>query len=201
MNLKTFTNDSPSFSSPDDGFQKYQRGVSTSIPFALLDDTLRIEPTALNGIVKEGNCFEFFGIADTVNDDNTGVVKATWVFDISKGGPVPPELCIDMAAMGDFETSNDFFSWSYQIDGGSAVVAFQSTVDESGSYTYTFDSGAMKTENDPMYVNGSILTNVFNTFCVDLSGTGSELSLTLEASMDGGSEGVAFQNIMILRQC
>jgi hypothetical protein len=43
LNLISYDNAyTDAFGSPADGFQKYQRGVSASIPFAVLDDTQRI---------------------------------------------------------------------------------------------------------------------------------------------------------------
>jgi hypothetical protein len=69
-------------------------------------------------------------------------VVASWVFDIS--GASNLSLSIDMGAMGDFEasaTTGDFFNWSYSIDGGAAQTAFQSSVDEAASQTYTMESG------------------------------------------------------------
>lgn len=42
------------FTSASDGFQKYQRGVSLSIPFSVLDDSLVIFPTDSLGIIRDG---------------------------------------------------------------------------------------------------------------------------------------------------
>jgi len=189
------------FVAPDDGFEKYQRGVSPTIPFQLVDDSAGSFPPDDQGIVKTGDNDVFFGVADTENPQNSGPVDATWKFDISSGGTVPLLLCIDMAAMGDFETSNDEFSWSYVIDAGSISTVFQSTVDESSSLTYTMENGALVSLNDPMLVNGEILTNDFHTFCTNLAGSGSELELKLEATTNGGDEAFAFKNIKIIGQC
>ncbi|MDX1746072.1 MAG: hypothetical protein R3324_09060, partial [Halobacteriales archaeon] len=182
------------FSSAGDGFEKYRRGVSSSIPFSVLDDSLSIFPPDSLGIVKEGNTDVFFGVTDTENGDNSGPVSASWVFDVSGAGDLV--LSIDMGAMGDFESS-DWFEWSYSFDGGASSTAFASTVDEAGSHTYTLEGGSSFTLNDPMLMGGTVLTNDLASFTVPLSGTGSELTLTLTAQTNGGSEAFAFQNILI----
>jgi predicted extracellular nuclease len=193
--LTSFTNPfNGAFSSAGDGFQKYQRGVSPTIPFSVLDDSLVIFPPDSLGIIRDGNTDVFFGVTDTENGDNTGPVSATWVFDISGGTDLA--LSIDMGAMGDFEAS-DFFSWTYSIDGGPATLAFSSAVDEAGSYAYTLEGGSTFTLNDPMLVQGTVLTNNLTTFQTPLAGTGTSLTLTLTAQFNGGSEAVAFQNVII----
>ena len=197
QNLVSYTDDPAiPFTSPGDGFNKFQRGVSLSIPFAVVDDSAGSFPPDTLGIIKTGNTDEFFGIVDTNNDDTGGRdVVATWVFDIS--GATDLGLSIDMGAMGDFEAAGDFFNWSYSIDGGPAMTAFQSSVDEAGSYTYTMESGTLVTLNDPMLVNGVLLTNDLAPFFTTLSGSGSQLTLILTANTNGGSEAIAFQNLII----
>jgi hypothetical protein len=182
------------FSSPGDGFQKYQRGVSATIPFSVLDDSLVSFPPDSLGIIDDNNLDVFFGVTDTVNGDTSGPVSASWSFNISGGADLG--LLIDMGAMGDFESS-DTFVWSYSIDGGPSMTAFENGVDESTSFTYTLAGGATRTLNDPMTMQGVILSNVLATFSTPLIGTGTELVLTLTARTDGGSEAFAFQNIVI----
>ncbi len=195
QNLLSYTNVSTdAFTSSGDGFQKYQRSVSATIPYSVLDDSLSIYTGDNLGIITEGNTDEFFGATDTVNGDTSGPVSATWVFDVS--GASDLSLSIDMGAMGDFEAS-DFFTWEYQFDSGAVETAFANTVDEAGSYTYIMAGGSSYTLADPMLVDGTILTNELQTFTTALSGSGSELTLTLTASTDGGSEAFAFQNIYI----
>ena len=59
LNLLSFTNVwNGAFSSPGDGFQKYQRGVSPSIPFGVLDDSLVGFPGDSLGIIDESNLDE-----------------------------------------------------------------------------------------------------------------------------------------------
>ena len=105
-------------------------------------------------------------------------------------------LSIDMGAMGDFESS-DFFQWSYSVDGGSTMIAFASSVDEAGSHTYVLEGGTVVNLNDPMLMQGTILDNDLATFSAPLAGLGNELTLTLTAMLDGGSEAIAFQNLVI----
>ena len=193
--LTSFTNIfDGAFTSAGDGFQKYQRGVSSSIPFAVVDDSLSIFPSDSLGIVKEGNTDVFFGVVDTENPNNSGPVSATWVFNISGGTDLG--LSIDMGAMGDFE-STDFFEWSYSIDGGATTTTFASIVDDASSNTYTLEGGASFTLSDPMLMQGTTLTNDLATFETPISGTGNSLTLTLAAVFNGGSEAVAFQNVIV----
>ena len=195
QNLTSFTNVfDGAFGSGGDGFQKYQRGVSSSIPFAVLDDSLVIFTPDSLGVVKDGNTDVFFGMVDTQNGDNSGPVSATWVFDVA--GISNLGLSIDMGAMGDFEGS-DYFEWTYSFDGGPSNVVFASTVDEAAAYTYTLEGGASFTLNDPMLVDGVVLTNDLAAFAAPLTGAGSSLSLTLTAVSNGGSEGYAFQDIVV----
>jgi len=195
QNLTSYTNAfEGAFSSPADGFQKYQRGVSPSVPFSVLDDSLSIYPPDNLGIIKDGNTDEFFGVTDTENPDNSGLVSAIWVFDVS--GASDLSLSIDMGAMGDFESS-DVFTWTYQIDGGVAATAFENTVNEDVDNTYTLEGGGSFTLSDPMLMDGTVLTNDLQTFTTALNGTGNELTLTLTAQTDGGTEAFAFQNIVI----
>ena len=182
------------FASAGDGFQKYQRGVSATIPFSVLDDSAGSFPPDSLGIIGSDNLDVFFGVTDTVNGDTSGPVSATWSFDISGGTGLG--LLIDMGAMGDFESS-DTFSWAYSIDGGPTETAFANSVDESTNNTYTLASGTVVTLNDPMTMQGVILTNVLATFSIPLVGEGTELVLTLTANTNGGTEAFAFQNIII----
>lgn len=182
------------FSSAGDGFGVFQRGVSPSIPFAVLDDSLSIFPPDSVGIVKEGDTAPFFGVTDTVNGDTSGPVSATWVFDIS--GASDLSLSIDMAAMGDFESA-DAFEWTYAIDGAPSTTLFSLVADEDDVFTYTLEGGSSFTENDPLKIDGTTLFNEFQSISGGLVGTGSELALTLTAETNGGSEAVVFRNIVV----
>ena len=183
------------FVSPGDGFQKYQRGVSSTIPFSVLDDSLSIFTADSLGIIDENNLDTFFGSTDTLNNDNpSGDVLATWEFDISGGDQLG--VSIDMGAMGDFE-AGDIFTWSASIDGGPEQVLFSGSADEDASLTYSLSGGAAFTLDDPMLVDGVPLTNVLTPFRSGIAGAGERLLLTLRANTDGGSEAFAFQNLVV----
>jgi hypothetical protein len=182
-NLTSYTNPyTDAFTSAGDGFQKYRRGVSATIPFSVLDDSLASFPSDSLGIIDDNNLDEFFGVTDTVNGDTSGPVSATWVFDIT--GAADLALSIDMGAMGDFEAS-DTFVWNYSIDGGPTEIAFANSVDESTNNIYTLAGGSSFDLNDPMTMQGEILNNVLQTYSTLLAGTGSSLTLTLTASTNG----------------
>jgi predicted extracellular nuclease len=196
VNLTSYTNPwTGAFASAADGFEIYQRVVSASIPFSVLDDTLATFPPDTQGIVDDNNLDRFFGAVDTENPQNSGPVSATWVFDITGGTDLA--LSIDSGAMGDFESS-DTFVWEYSIDGGATATAFASTVDEDGNRTYTLASGTMVTLNDPMNVGSTEMSNLLQPVQTALSGTGSSLTLRLTATMNGGDEAIAFQNIQVI---
>ena len=56
LNLIEHTNNfENAFSSAGDGFQKYQRGVSPTIPFSVIDDGLSIFTSESLGIIDETN--------------------------------------------------------------------------------------------------------------------------------------------------
>lgn len=188
------------FSSAGDGFEVYQRGVSANIPFQLLDDTTTF-PADTAGIVKSTKLDRWFGVTDLANDDNpSGQGMATWVFDITSYENM--SISIDMAAMGDFEASGlaDINNWSYSIDGGAFQALFTSSIDENASETYTLESGAQFTLDDPMSMNGALLSNDFQTLTAAVLGTGSTLTLQFFSQGDGGTEAYAFDNIQVCGQ-
>jgi len=160
----------------------------------VVDDCLSIFPPDTLGIIGEGNTDEFFGVVDTVNDDTTGPVTATWVFDIS--GATNLNLSIDMGAMGDFEAS-DMFDFAYSIDGGASMGVFSIGADETASQTYTLDGGSMVTLNDPLVADSIFLSNLLQTISAPLIGAGSSLTLTFTANANAGTEAFAFQNLII----
>ena len=66
VNLTSYTNPwTGAFASAADGFEIYQRVVSASIPFSVLDDTLATFPPDTQGIVDDNNLDRFFGAVDT----------------------------------------------------------------------------------------------------------------------------------------
>ena len=184
------------FSSAGDGFEQYQRGVNATFPFQLLDDSASIFPGDQLGIVNETKTDAWFGVTDTVNGDNpSGQGTATWVFDIA--GYEDLSASIEAAAMGDFEAASDSFDFTYSIDGGPMMDLFISSVDESGSQTYTLEGGFMDTLDDPLALNGTLLDNEFQEIAASILGTGDELTIQFTATTDGGSEGFAFDSLQI----
>ncbi len=214
------------FSSGADGFNIYQRGISQSVPFALADDSISVFAADTLGIVDENDTDPFFGVTDTANGDtenpftdgNTGPfdpVVATWVFDISSAA-ADVAISVDLAAMGDFE-DEDSFIFSVALDGGAlAPVGTFNILDtdeeldpddpDFGTFTvpavdYTLDNGTNTNRlNDPLQFNGTLLDNNFETFSLGtIAGSASASSLTIqfEANTNGGSEALAFRNLII----
>lgn len=182
------------FSSSEDGFQIYQRGVDSDIAASLLDDS-NIAASDSLGIIDSSNHQNFFGIVDTVNPDNpTTFATATWQIDISNLTMLT--FLIDMAAMGDFEDSDEFW-WRYSIDNAPLVTVFQGLTDESTSYDYTLESGGEISLSDPISVDSVLLNNEFQHFSSALAGSGNLLTLELTAKVNGGSEAIAFQNVQL----
>lgn len=204
MGLMSFTQ-SPApgaFTNPGDGFQEYQVGVSASIPFQLVDDSNNGNPADVQGIVDTATKTDgWFGITDTENDDNPGgAVSATWEFDIA--GATGLEVSIDFAAMGDFESANDMFNFTYSIDGNPEQALFTSSVDEDGMATYTLADGDMFTLDDPLTMENNAgqitqLSNIFQTLTSALPADGDVLTISLLAQADGGTEAFAFDNIEV----
>lgn len=205
QNLTSYSTDAPVFSSPGDGFGKFQVGVSASIPFAMIDDTNAGYPPDTVGVIDAATDFdEFFGVCDTENDDNSGPVTATWVFDTSSTTS-DMELSVDLGAMGDFELGDDQadppivqdeFRWSYKVDDGSFHTFLVALADEEGTYTYTMADGTTRDWDDPLLCDGEMLTNNLQTFTTWI-GSGSEVTVTLEVSADGGSETYVARDIVI----
>ena len=196
VNLVSYVNAfTDAFTSAGDGAQIYDRDASPSIPFAVLDDSLATFPGDTLGIVDDTNLDPFFGVTDTVNDDNpTGEVSATWVFDIA--GQDDLSVSIDLGAMGDFE-ADDAFAFEVSIDGGPAATLFEAVADEDGALTYILAGGAEIALDDPLTVDGIALSNELTQFARAIEGTGSQLTLTFRGATDGGSEAFAFQNIVV----
>ena len=196
VNLTNFTQDSTAGWNAGDGFDIFQRGVSPTIPFALADDSAgSFEPDAL-GIVDADDTNPFFGVVDTQNSNNNGPVSAEWTFGIS--GATDPYISVDLAAMGDFESSDDYVI-EVSIDGGPFVEVFVVGANQATTQTYQLDNGNFAILNDPLVVNGTntALTNDFETFFNELPSDGSELVVRLTATSNGGSEAFALNNIVI----
>lgn len=171
-------------------------GTSSGMPFAMADDSLTIFPGDSQGIVGELDLGRFFGVVDSVNGSNpSGTGMAEWTFDISGAGALT--VSIDFAAMGDFESS-DVHTFEYSIDGGGYQPLFSSTIDEDGSQTYIMDDGGSYTLDDPMYINGVLMDNDFQTVSAAAAGSGSTLAIRYIGGSDGGSEAFAFRNVVIV---
>ena len=166
------------------------------LPNTILDDTAGSFSSDTLGIIGATDVDNFFGVVDTENSDNSGLLTAEWTFDISSVVS-DLELSIDMAAMGDFEASNDSFLFEVSIDGSAFTTLFEATVDENISQTYTLESGTQVSLNDPLVLDGVVLSNSFQTFAELLGTIGDELTLRFTAMADGGSEAFAFRNIVI----
>jgi len=195
QNLIGFTTDAPDFSSAGDGFGKFT--VGDNIPFSLVDDSADVFPADELGIIDSAsNPDEFFGLVDTQNSDNNGPLNAVWVFDIA--GYENLSLSIDAGAMGDFESS-DVITMTYSIDGGPEQELFSFSADEDASQSYTLAGGATVALDDPLVetTTSTVLSNVLQTLTRSLDGTGSELTVTLTGTADGGSEAFALQNLVI----
>lgn len=208
FNLNSFSQ-SPvagAFSSPADGFEVYQVGVSSTIPFALVDDSAAVFPNDTQGIVDSNSKTDpWFGVVDIDNGENpTGTGTATWEFNVS--GASALEVSIDMAAMGDFDPTTDSFDWTYSIDGGSALPLFTSSVNSSGSATYTLADGDQFTLDDPLEITNTDgqkteLSNVFQKITSALIGSGNVLTIEFTATTNDDSgfaaRSFAFDNITI----
>jgi hypothetical protein len=189
------------FSSPADGFEEYQVGISESIPFDLLDESAGQFPTDSHGIINAVTKLDgWFGVADTDNPDNVGgACVATWQFDIA--GALNLDVSVDMGACGDFENA-DVFDWTYSIDGGAFAPLFISDVDENGSTTYLFADGHQATYDDPLTMaaigeSPVMLTNVLTTLTSQIPGNGNSLTIRLNANTNADDEAFAFDNITV----
>ena len=80
MKNLSHTNFAPAFSSPGDGFGVFQRGVSATLPFSLMDDSAiagSIGGFAADSLGIVSNWHAFFGATDTINSNNpSGPVTA-----------------------------------------------------------------------------------------------------------------------------
>ncbi len=185
------------FSSYDDGFQIYNRSTSNNIATSFLDDSLADTSDRL-GVINSSNQKNFFGIVDTVNPDNlANYASASWQIDISNLTSLL--FVTDIAAMGDFETS-DHFWWQYSIDANPFTKIFESSTDEDSAENYQLENNTLVSLNDPLIINSRLLNNKFQHFSSPLVGNGKVLTLTLNAKFNGANEVVAFQNVNLKAQ-
>lgn len=166
------------------------------LPFAIADDSLAGFPADTQGIIDENDNGFFFGQVDTFNGDNgNNGGTAEWTFDVA--GFTDLTVSADFAAMGDFESSNDTFNFTYSLDGVNFFSLFAGSVDEDGSQNYTMASGTPVSLDDPALINGTVLSNSFQNLSAAVAGTGSVLTIRYEGGGDGGSEAFAFRNIEV----
>ncbi len=171
-------------------------------PFALADDAAdsgcsNYFPADDLGPIPCNYGNNYFGVVDTENGDNMGTVSVDWIFDVSTATEGVSMICVDVSAMGDFE-STDTHDWSLDIDGGGFTNLFSLIVDDNGLASYDITNGPIVL-NDPMTLNGEQVLNGFSKYCFPLSAcpVGDELTLRLETVTNGGDEAVAYDNIEI----
>ena len=198
-NLAAYTNevtDNGGYSSTGDGFGIFQRGVSDSIPFSVLDDSGAGFASDDLGIIGANQTEAFFGATDTVNNDAfDDAVTATWTFDVS-GADGPLFLNVDAGAMGDFESS-DSFVFAAAFGDAEPTPVLSSSVDEDATRSYTLDDGDTFTLDDPLALDGVALDDDLTTVSTALDGSGSTLTVTFTAETNGGSEAFAFDSLVI----
>ncbi|MDZ4656360.1 MAG: hypothetical protein SH868_02150 [Bythopirellula sp.] len=190
------------FTDPQDGFQQYQVGVSTSIPNALKDDSTNGFSIDAIGVVNTAVKTDiWFGINDLENGNNPGGTgSVVWEFDVS--GAIDMQVSIDMAAMGDFEDGEDTYNWTYQIDDGPILELFTSSVDNNHpNVPYTMADGDVVNLPDPLFMTTAQdetvqLTNSFQTLTSLISGLGDVLTITLDV-VNNADEPYAFDNLII----
>ena len=162
------------------------------------------------GLVTPEKTDLFLGFADTDNGDNpnNGDVSVTWT--VPAAGQTDLNLSFDIAAMGDFE-STDTLTFTASFDGGAAETLITSTfidTPDDETFTYTLDDGSLAIPfnaddvdptniKDPFVVDGQLVINEFQTFSFPITGTGSQLTLTLNYNTNGGPEPIAIDNVSV----
>ncbi|CAG1007040.1 hypothetical protein PHYC_03385 [Phycisphaerales bacterium] len=177
--------------------------VIESINDDVLDDSMN-DPFDLFGILIEDFDGMAFAAEDLDNPNNpSATASATWTFDIS--GYADVRVMIRAAAMGNFETIDcslppclpDQYVFSAAIDGGTPVVVFEATADEAITQTYTLQSGVQVVLDDPLRMNGVVLSNAFQDFTSGALGSGTTLALTLTGQGDSSEEVFIFDDIVL----
>ncbi len=180
-----------------------------TVDFDFADDTAGSFSGDTFGVLRTAKTDKFFGVEDLVimpgesglpEDEpvpayRTGTGTATWTFNIAGLNNV--SLDIDFAAMGDFESGNDSYAFTASIDGGTPVPVFAVTIDESLTPTYFMESGTAVELQDPVTVSGITVLNNFVRINSGLLGSGNTLTLTFNATSDGGKEVFLFDNICV----
>ena len=172
--------------------------VDRTVNFDFSDDTL-IMPT-FTGMHASTVTDNFFGTEDIENNDNpSGTGSLVYVIDVS--GATDLVFSADFAAWGDFESSvggtNDVNFITASIDGGAPQTIMELIVEEDLTQTYIYEDGGSGDINDPISIQGTLLSNVYQNFSAPISGTGNTLTLTFSFQGNGGEETLAIDNIMV----
>ncbi|MBU2880342.1 hypothetical protein KO525_00075 [Psychrosphaera sp. B3R10] len=185
------------FSSPDDYFGEFNPIDFDALPSSLIDETLSspADNLGFKSITTASQFTPLFALSDTVNSQTSGQwVEAQWLFSIAGYNSI--NLGIDFAAMGDFETS-DKLEFDYSIDASEHQALFNIQTENSKEMQYIMASGKSVTFQDPLSIDGQLMTNEFATFNRGIAATGNTLALRLRVKADSGSEIFGLRNINI----
>ena len=167
--------------------------VDRTVNSGFSDDTLIA--TDMQGLLPSTVTDQFLGYADLSNPNNpSGTASLQYEIDITDAENL--ELSIDMAARGNFE-ANDRTIIMASIDGGPPQNLFSVFVNTGAAWEYFYEDGSSETFDDPMTANGVIIDNNFETYTSCIVGTGSTLTLDFSFTSNGGTEQVAFDNMMV----
>ena len=182
---------SPEFHSFRSSFQLfgvYGRDGEHDLGPDLFDDT---SFGGSGGIIRSGKRDNVFAVQDP---GRGGAFEATWEFDL--GGQTLSEFAVELAAVGGFE-STDRFRFAASVDGGPAVVLFETATALGEAVTYTYENGSAETEMSALEIGDRVLSNRFQTFSTDaVAGlSGDRLRLTFSGSTTGIGEVFALDNV------
>ena len=115
------------------------------LPFDIIDETvLEAAGSDVNtddtfGILRSTDRDAVFGLADTENNQNSGPVNASWTFNVA--GATNLQISAAFAAVGNFD-DDDFFNFTYSIDGGPTQTAFDVLGNDNGTpYSIELENG------------------------------------------------------------
>lgn len=194
-NLINYTNPYESaFSSSDDFFEVFAGNELNTLPSQLRDDSLSSTSDSL-GLIANGYSNPIFAVSDTVNsDDFDNNLTAVWTFDVSEYRDL--FLSFDASAMGDFE-SRDQFIMEYAWDDEERLLLTETEYLGDDSQAYKLAGGKSIVLDDPLAIDGTVLTNDFQLFSYGLVGRGRKLNFYFSAQTDGGNEVFAMQNLRV----
>ncbi len=201
-NLTEFTNDfTDSFSSSNDGFQKYTFNSAdlNALPDGLVDLTSygRLDNQGL--IFDDG--YQAFGIVDSVNSSNPfSMSVASWSFNTENVSNL--SVSAKFAAMGDFE-ANDHYFMTASFGGDDSELIFDIKAQTSLAQNYTLADGSARFLDDPLGIEAGSsgftfnLDNTFTEYSASINGQGDLLTLSMFAIADGGTEAFALSDLII----